>query len=85
MINCPRCGFEQPRDQFCAKCGIDMHRYTVKKPPFSKRYGIPVFGSILLFVFLIGFRAYYFLQSPTLTTLKKGLAQKPALDLPQRG
>lgn len=24
MLNCPKCGFQQPRDQYCAKCGVDM-------------------------------------------------------------
>lgn len=24
MMNCPKCGFDQPVDQYCAKCGVDM-------------------------------------------------------------
>jgi hypothetical protein len=31
MVNCPRCGFSQPKDQYCAKCGIDMLAF--KAPP----------------------------------------------------
>jgi hypothetical protein len=27
MIKCPKCGFEQPEDIFCANCGIDIGRY----------------------------------------------------------
>ena len=32
MVTCPHCGFKQPEDIFCAKCGIDMKSYTPKKP-----------------------------------------------------
>lgn len=31
-MDCPRCGFTQPKDQYCAKCGIDVEAYQ-KKPP----------------------------------------------------
>lgn len=24
MVECPKCGFAQPKDQYCAKCGVDM-------------------------------------------------------------
>lgn len=33
MIECPRCGFEQPKDQFCAKCGLDIENYVAKPKP----------------------------------------------------
>jgi hypothetical protein len=26
MLNCPKCGFQQPRDQYCAKCGVDIFK-----------------------------------------------------------
>lgn len=32
MMDCPRCGFTQPKDQYCAKCGIDVESYH-KAPP----------------------------------------------------
>ncbi len=37
MIICPRCGFEQPNDVFCAKCGISVEGYVAKKPPLGDR------------------------------------------------
>ncbi len=37
MMNCPKCGFSQPRDQYCASCGIDMVAYRPKGKPFHKR------------------------------------------------
>lgn len=30
LVKCPKCQFEQPKDPFCAKCGIEMVTY---KPP----------------------------------------------------
>lgn len=30
LMNCPKCGFEQPPDQYCAKCGVDMTRVPKK-------------------------------------------------------
>ena len=26
MVDCPKCGFYQPKDQYCAKCGVDMYK-----------------------------------------------------------
>jgi hypothetical protein len=37
LINCPRCGFSQPQDQYCAQCGIDMQSYKPKELPFFKK------------------------------------------------
>lgn len=34
MMECPKCGFQQPEDQFCAQCGIDVQAY--KKRPIPK-------------------------------------------------
>ncbi len=46
MIRCPKCEFEQPEDQYCAKCGVDMSRVEVKKAPITKH---PLFiGTIAL-------------------------------------
>ena len=30
LTKCPKCGFSQPKDQYCAQCGIDMSAY---RPP----------------------------------------------------
>lgn len=32
MLNCPKCGFQQPRDQYCAKCGVDMVKAAQARP-----------------------------------------------------
>lgn len=37
LVNCPRCGFSQPNDQYCAQCGIDMQSFKKKKQPLLKQ------------------------------------------------
>src|SRR4051794_27615155 len=37
MMECPRCGFTQPKDQYCAKCGLDGDAYAAKPKPFVGR------------------------------------------------
>lgn len=37
MMKCPRCGFEQPPDEYCAQCGVNMETYREKhRPSFFK-------------------------------------------------
>ncbi len=33
MIVCAKCGFTQPRDVYCANCGINIEKYQPVKPP----------------------------------------------------
>ena len=33
---CPKCGFNQPDDIYCALCGVDIERYAGKKK--KRRY-----------------------------------------------
>ena len=37
MKTCPKCGFLQPPDRFCAKCGVDTENYTPPKTPLLAR------------------------------------------------
>lgn len=50
LVNCPRCGFQQPKDTYCAQCGIDMDSFKPASPPFLKR----LFSSVLIQLGLIG-------------------------------
>lgn len=34
LINCPKCNFSQPKETYCAKCGIEMDAYLPEKKPF---------------------------------------------------
>lgn len=38
LINCPRCGFSQPQDQYCAQCGVDMQAFKPKTVPMTKKF-----------------------------------------------
>ncbi|NJL25395.1 MAG: hypothetical protein HC902_09610 [Calothrix sp. SM1_5_4] len=37
MMDCPRCGFSQPKDRYCANCGLDVEHYVAKPRPFIIR------------------------------------------------
>lgn len=37
MIVCGKCGFTQPKDVYCANCGINLEKYKPEKPPKLKR------------------------------------------------
>lgn len=37
MMDCPRCGFNQPEDRFCAQCGLDIYQYQERPKPIFKR------------------------------------------------
>lgn len=60
LINCPRCGFSQPQDKYCAQCGVDMETYRPAAPSFSQK----IFGNTgfqVGILFLIAFGAAFFL------------------------
>lgn len=37
LVRCPRCNFSQPKDQYCAQCGIDMTTFKTEGPSFFAR------------------------------------------------
>lgn len=55
---CPRCGFRQPDDLYCARCGVEVERYVRKRRKRRYRWGIGVTVAIVAAVlaarFLIG-------------------------------
>lgn len=67
LIKCPRCGFSQPEDQYCASCGVNIETYVPRKSSLSKR----VFSSTLLQV--------AFVISATLGVSYYGLKAKDSL------
>lgn len=36
-MECPRCGFNQPEDRYCANCGLDVESYMAKPKPLLSR------------------------------------------------
>lgn len=37
MQDCPKCGFIQPKDRYCANCGLDIESYNPAPKPFIER------------------------------------------------
>ncbi len=37
MMDCPRCGFAQPQDRYCASCGLDVEHFVAKPKPLWVR------------------------------------------------
>src|SRR5690348_1453156 len=37
MMECPRCGFSQPIDRYCANCGLDIEKFRAKPKPLWVR------------------------------------------------
>lgn len=55
LVNCPKCGFSQPKDHYCAKCGVDMDNFKPAAPSFWQEvFGHPALhiGVIAILVFL---------------------------------
>lgn len=62
LVNCPRCGFQQPQDKYCARCGVDIETFRRPKPKWTEKvFGNPAFqiGIVLFFAFLVGFSLYH--------------------------
>lgn len=60
LVNCPKCGFSQPQDQYCAKCGVDMQAYKPKPAPLGTRMlASPVL--IATFAFALIFSGYLYI------------------------
>lgn len=60
LINCPKCGFEQPKDDYCAKCGVHIPSFKVPEPSLPERASRSgAFYTFLIIVLAIG-STYYF-------------------------
>jgi hypothetical protein len=93
MMDCPRCGFTQPKDKYCASCGLDVDQFLAKPKPWWIRLGQnPNLHLTLLGLLVAVVVAYiFYAQSDRLgrevRKLLKGtpLASRDAGDPSQRG
>lgn len=54
LVNCPKCGFSQPKDRYCASCGVDMETYRPAKVPLWKKIlKSPVLHIVLIVVLVL--------------------------------
>jgi hypothetical protein len=37
LVTCPKCGFNQPKDRYCANCGVNMETFHKKEPSLSEK------------------------------------------------
>lgn len=61
LIHCPRCGFQQPKDKYCAQCGVDMEVYRRPQASLLSRVlGNPAvqIGAVLLLAGFVGLSLY---------------------------
>lgn len=69
LVNCPRCGFSQPKDKYCAQCGVDTE--TFQRPRASawqKTLASPVlFLGIAIIAAFLFFKTYYKQDTANLT------------------
>jgi hypothetical protein len=64
LVKCPKCGFDQPKDTYCASCGIEMESYRPVKVPLWKRVLKSPLFSLILFLGL-GYGALLYLKNPS--------------------
>jgi hypothetical protein len=62
MMECPRCGFSQPKDRYCANCGLDVEHFQARPKPLwirllqNPNFHLSLIG--LLIVLVIGYILY---------------------------
>ncbi len=62
LIHCPRCGFSQPQDRYCAQCGVDMQAYRPKAIPiWRKILSHPTF-QIAIVIGIAAYISLHFIQ-----------------------
>lgn len=63
MTECPRCGFAQPNDRYCANCGVDMDNYKPKPTPWFKKLLNNMVFQILLAVWAVAAMVFFIFQN----------------------
>lgn len=62
LITCPKCGFQQPKDNYCANCGVNIEKYTPTKESFISKLSSSLFFQSLLVLFIAVLGSYYYFQ-----------------------
>lgn len=58
---CPRCGLEQPKDRYCAGCGLDVDKFNTKpKPVWVRMAQNPDFHLTLIVILIVIVIGYIF-------------------------
>ena len=59
MQECPRCGFLQPQDRFCANCGLDIENYRPTPTPWYRQLVLNSTFQVSAIVLTIGAMVAY--------------------------
>ncbi|MBX3021143.1 MAG: hypothetical protein KF799_05645 [Bdellovibrionales bacterium] len=69
MMDCPRCGFSQPKDRFCASCGMDVDAFLLKpKPLWVRILQNPNLHLSLIAIFMVLLVGYILYTQSTLVS-----------------
>jgi hypothetical protein len=71
LIKCPKCGFSQPKDHYCAHCGVNIDKFTPEKENITKAFFSHLLVQISLVTLVAGVTITYFFT-------RQDLAQKNA-------
>ncbi len=63
ILNCPRCGFSQPEDQYCAQCGVNMQSFRPAKKSFAKKLSENIVLQVFVLVIIAGVGGSYIFQA----------------------
>lgn len=64
MMECPRCKFVQPKDKFCANCGIDVEAYKPAPKPIIQQVFSNFYVVIVCACIAIGGTVGFFVMQP---------------------
>lgn len=78
LVKCPKCGFDQPKDTYCASCGVEMDTYKPVSPPLWKKVVRSPLFSLVIFLAL-GYASILYLKSPTPSPSSPSLSPRPSL------
>jgi len=80
LINCPRCGFEQPQDKYCAQCGVDIDNFKPAKNSKSFFSGA-LFQTIFILLIVAGLGFGLYSQRMAGHTIAE--VQRPTIPVPK--
>lgn len=73
LIRCPKCGFQQPTDKYCAQCGVDIETFKPQTVSSTKKFFTNPLLQLSLIVLAAGGIGFSFYQD-----YKTQQAVKPA-------
>lgn len=75
LIDCPKCGFNQPEDLFCAQCGVNISKFTAKNSSGFKTWLNTHSSWILPSVLILGSVGYMLILKEQAQLKRSKLAQ----------